>query len=225
MRDFDRTVISQYSDSPTLVRLITNLNIYFDPQANLQSFYDLIWNVDTAEGYGLDVWGRIVGISRFVRVPTDRWFGFGEAGTLNTDPWDQSAFYNGQELFRILVVDDESYRRMILTKAATNITDCSIPAINKILTEVAFPNRGKAYVTDGRNVGHDPWFGFKEAFDGVGWDQGPFGDLLAVDLPENMTMTYVFEFELTETEDAMVRYSGVLPKGAGVRAFVQVPSS
>lgn len=224
MRDYDRTIISQYSNSPTLTQLITNLNTYFDPQANLQQFYDLIWNVETAEGYGLDVWGRIVGVSRFIRVPNDKWFGFAEAGTISADPWNQGIFYSGQDLFHTITVDDNTYRMMIFAKAALNITDNSIPAVNNILMTIMFPNRGNAYVTDGRNVVHEPWFGFQESFDGVGWNQGVFGDLLAVDLPENMTITYVFEFDLTETEDAIVRYSGVLPKGAGVRAFVEVPA-
>lgn len=223
MRDYDKTVISQYSNSPTLSQLITNLNTYLDPQVNLQNFYDLIWNVDTAEGYGLDVWGRIVGVSRLIRVPNGLWFGFAEATTFGADNWDHGIFYNGEDLFHTITVDDLTYRMMIFAKAALNITDNSIPAVNEILMTVMFPNRGNAYVTDGRNITHEPWFGFQESFDGVGWNQGVFGDLLAVNLPDNMTLTYVFEFALTETEDAIVRYSNVLPKGAGVKAFVEVP--
>ena len=217
MRDFDRTVISQYSNSATLAQLIINLNTYLDPNVNLQNFYDLIWNVDTAEGYGLDVWGRIVGVGRFIRVPNGRWLGFQEAGSVGTDTWDHGVWYDGGDLTHTITLDDETYRKVIFTKAAANITDGSIPSINQILLNL-FPNRGNAYVTDGRNIPHEPFFGFAESFDCVGWNQGIWADLYIGAFPRNMTMVYVFEFALDETEVAIVLKSGVLPKPVGVKA-------
>lgn len=222
MRDFDRTIISQYTNSATLCQLITNLNTYIDPNANLQNFYDLIWNVDTAEGYGLDVWGRIVGISRNIQIPDGKYFGFAEATKVSADPFEQSPFYDGQRLTTSITLTDEQYRLLIFAKAAANITDNSIPAVNQILMNL-FPNRGNAYVLDGRNSPHDQWFGFAEASDALGFDNGVFGDLFNPIDGENMSLIYVFEFTLDTFEKAIVDYSRVLPKGVGVSATAQYP--
>ena len=64
--DFAKTIISQYENSQTLYQLISNFHDYIDPTANIQAFYDLVWNVDSAQGWGLDVWGNIVGVSRTI---------------------------------------------------------------------------------------------------------------------------------------------------------------
>ncbi len=53
-----RTLISQYADSPTLVQLINNMDDYINPDADFDAFYDFVWNVETAQGFGLDIWGQ-----------------------------------------------------------------------------------------------------------------------------------------------------------------------
>src|SRR6266446_8680457 len=136
MRDFDKTIISQYSNSSILTQLITNLNTYIDPSADLEAFYTLIWNVDTAVGYGLDVWGRIVGINRVLQIASGSYFGWYEAQ--DRTGFNQSPFYNGQITTAAFSLTDEAFRRLIFAKAAANITDCSIPAINQILMNL-FP--------------------------------------------------------------------------------------
>ena len=151
MRDFDRTIISQYSSSPVICQLITNLNSVIDPNYNLQNFYDLLWNIDTAVGYGLDVWGRIVGIGRVIKISSGRFFGFEEANSAVITGFNVAPFYNGQPTTSNFTLADESYRLLIFAKAAANITDGSIPAINQILLNL-FPNRGNCYVTDGLNM-------------------------------------------------------------------------
>jgi hypothetical protein len=57
MLNFEDTIISQYDTAPTLTQLITNINTYIDPTADLDAFYNLIWNVDTAQGIGLGYLG------------------------------------------------------------------------------------------------------------------------------------------------------------------------
>lgn len=216
MRDFDRTVLSQYTSSPILVQLLTNLNEYLDPGANLQDFYDLIWNIDTAVGYGLDVWGRIVGVNRILHVATGKFFGFAEAGNLSADPFEQSPFYNGEQLTTNYELSDEAYRRLIFAKAAANITNCSIPAINQILLNL-FPNRGNCFVAEGPFFPMATTFGFEEETDRVGFEQAPFGDAIVL-FPNGMQLAYVFTFTLEPFEVAIVQQSGVLPKPTGVLA-------
>jgi hypothetical protein len=66
------TVISQYANSAILTRLVTDFAQYVDQTKDFDQFFDLMWNVDTAQGYGLDAIGRKVNASRTVNVPGDR---------------------------------------------------------------------------------------------------------------------------------------------------------
>ena len=79
--------------------LLYAMNQWIDPRKNLDDFYNLIWNVDTAEDYGLDIWGRIVAINRVLKVQAnDPWFGFEEATATSAWPWNQGIFYDGEPL-------------------------------------------------------------------------------------------------------------------------------
>jgi hypothetical protein len=211
--DFWQTIISQYSNSPILTKLIANFDSYIDQTQNLDAFYDFLWNVATAQGYGLDVWGRIVNVKRTLQVPIGNWFGFAEASP-GSEPWGQGAFYSGDPLNGNYALSDAAYRTLIYAKAAANITDGSIPAINQILLNL-FPNRGNCYVTDGESYG--PWFGFAEAINSLPFNQGQFYSGSSV---SSMVMAYVFTFPLTPVELAIVQQSGVLPKPTGVAASV-----
>lgn len=147
--DFWKTVISQYGNSDRLTSLLGSVNIV-DPTENFDAFYDWIWNVKTARGYGLDVWGRIVGVGRVLQVPIGQYFGFAEAG-ITASPFNQDSFYNGEVLTNNYSLTDDAYRKLIYAKALANISDSSIPTINRIL-RILFPNRGNCYCTDGQNM-------------------------------------------------------------------------
>jgi hypothetical protein len=213
MRDYDKTIISQFSNATKLCALISNFNDYIDPDADLEAFYNCIWNIDTAQGAGLDVWGRIVGVNRVLTITNNDYFGFEEGGWSG---FGQAAFYTGTLQTDNFTLTDEAYRSLIFAKAAANITDCSIPAINQILMNL-FPNRGNAYVTEGPFFKQTAWFGFEESTDALGFGQAPFGEGRQ-SFPSGMTMTYVFEFALEPFEVAIVTTSGVLPKPTGVLA-------
>jgi hypothetical protein len=215
-----QTVISQYSSSVKLLALLESVNEWISPDVNLEAFYNLIWNVDTAVGYGLDVWGRIVGVSRVLQVVRGDYFGFGEPR--DRFPLDHPPFYDGQQILFDFELTDEQYRLLIFAKAALNITNCSIPAINRMLLNL-FPRRGNCFVTDGRNFPYDAVFGFGEPGDRAPFDGGPFCDALVSSMPDAMTMTYVFKFPLEPFEVAIVTQSGVLPRSTGVQAFADYP--
>lgn len=211
-----KTIIAQYANSPILTQLIENLDAYLDQTANLDSFFDLIFNVATAQGYGLDVWGRIVGVSRVLHVQTGGdSLGFSEASP-GAAPFGQGSFYSGASLTSNYALADDPYRLLIYAKAAANITNGSIPAINRILMGL-FPNRGNCYVTDGSPPVDA--FGFEEARNLGGFGQSPFYS--GAPLP-TMVMTYTFNFALTPVELAIVQQSGALPKPTGVLATVVV---
>lgn len=151
MEDVGQTIISQYSYAPTLRQLIFNLDTYIDPSADIDQFYDLIMNVDTAVGYGLDNWGRIVGVGRVLTVASGDYLGFDEASDPSLTPFGQAPWYLSGPVTSNFALSDEGYRLLILAKAAANITDCSIGAINAILL-MLFPDRGSCYVTDGLDM-------------------------------------------------------------------------
>lgn len=144
--DMWQTIISQYADSSKITQLISNWFQYIDQTADIDAFLDNIWDITTAVGYGLDVWGRIVGVTRILTVQTGRFFGFEEQG-ITVDPFNQSPFYAGVPSSANFSLSDSAFRSLIYAKALFNITNGSIPAINQILRTL-FPNRGNAFVTE-----------------------------------------------------------------------------
>lgn len=144
-------IISQYKNSPRIDNLILAFNAAMDQTQNMSNLYSLIWNIATAQGYGLDVWGRIVGVSRTVQFPNanelplgfeeaNSWVGFGQGG-----------FFLGNVINSNFVLSDKDFRTLIYAKAAGNISDGSIPSVNQILLTL-FPNRGTCYVQDNQNM-------------------------------------------------------------------------
>lgn len=212
------TVQSQYANSPVITTLLTNFAQYIDPTANIGQFYDLVMNVDTAQGYGLEAWGRIVGIGRLIQVPiSEAFFGYAE-GRPSWEGFGIAPFNSvWNPATQTYTLSDAAFRKLILAKALANICDGSIPAINQILINLfCQPWRGNAYVTEGTRA--SPFFGFAESTNCVGFNQAQFYDG-SVSF-ETMVMTYTFEFELTQLELAIVQYSNVLPKPTGVKALI-----
>lgn len=149
MLNVDKTIISQFANSATIRALIENFNEYIDPRANMDAFYEMVWNVDTAKGFGLDIWGRIVGVSRLLQLTSSRnTFGF-----LNEDfppdwaPFNQGTFSTGTEVTQAYALADDAYRVLILTKALSNIVATNAPSLNALLRNL-FPGRGRCYVLD-----------------------------------------------------------------------------
>lgn len=148
--DLIATIASQYANSPTITQLIWNNLAYFEAAGQIDGWFDNVWNIITAQGYGLDVWGRIVGVTRVLQVANSAWFGFNEAlpGSLQ---WNQGIWYSGQQINGNFLLSDGSFRILILAKAMSNICDGSVPAINQILLAM-FPGRGNCYVADNQDL-------------------------------------------------------------------------
>lgn len=130
MLNVERTIISQYGNSATITQLVRNIDLYLDPRADFDTFYSYVWNVNTAQGFGLDIWGRIVGIDRTLNVPAD---------TPNPGGF---VFTPG-----VTTLTDDQYRTVILVKALANITNCTAQGLNRLLSNL-FAARGRCYVND-----------------------------------------------------------------------------
>ena len=151
MENVGQTIQSEYANSPVIVSLINSMNAAIDPYTNLNNFYNQVWNINTAVGYGLNVWGRIVGVQRVLQLPTVEFLGttgpLGVSGTvMNAGP-----FYSGNALTSNYTLSDDDYRNLILAKALFNISNGSISAINNILMFL-FGASGQAWCTDNQNM-------------------------------------------------------------------------
>ena len=189
------TLLAQYANSPTITALVERFNEWIDPSIDLDSLCRNIWDIETANDHGLDIWGRIVGVGRYLELEdSPAYTGFTEAYTENTKHTGPQPFGSGGALFNGMPVSkthrlaSDAYRSVILWKAMANISDATIPSINRLL-RFMFNGRGRAYA-------HDT------------------GD---------MTMRYVFEFFLTPVEKAVLQQGKVVIKPAGVNIQIIEP--
>jgi len=190
--DIEATVISQYANSPTILQLVNNLNQYVDQSTNFANFFNFVWNVDTAVGFGLDIWGVIVNVSRLLRIPTSTdYVGFDNSATPPPD-WETmgsdqppqpavgGAMYTGYNATEAYLLPDDAYRQLILAKAFANICTTTAPAINQILQNLYGP--GTAFVLN----------------------TGP------------MSISYNLTFTPSAIQLAILQQSGVIPTPPGV---------
>ena len=114
---------SQYSASPRLLALAASFQDTLDPSADIQVFYSKMFNILTAQGIGLDIWGRIVGLGRTI-----------ERGAAS------------------LTLEDEMYRLLLLYKALANISSDTPAALNALLSTLVATGAGglpgRAYVLE-----------------------------------------------------------------------------
>ena len=180
MINIEETIISQYANSPIIIQIIQNMNDYIDPRADINNFYNYVFNIDTAKSFALDIWGRILGVERTLKLPSDdNYFGFANS---NRKPFNVAPFYNdGERVTDNYILPDSSYRKLLYLKALSNITQTTAPALNQLISKL-FEGRGKCYVQDSGN----------------------------------MTIHYIFEFELTNIEISILASSHIVPKPAGV---------
>lgn len=146
MNNIKDTLLAQYANSPTIVGLIERFNDSIDPSVDIQAFYDQLWNIDTANTAGLDNWGKIVNISRYLQIDQQStYFGFGESAS--AQPFNQAPFWNGAPATTTYRLSDPAYKKLIMLKAMSNISNCSIPTLNRMLMYI-YGDRGRCYVQD-----------------------------------------------------------------------------
>lgn len=99
-------ILSQYAASPKITGLLKNFSNEMSPRLAALLFYEKIFDISTAEGIGLDIWGRIVAINRTIA--------------------DSSTGVS-------LTLEDEYYLKLLLYKALSNINQATIPALNTLI--------------------------------------------------------------------------------------------
>lgn len=131
MDNWRETILSQYDNSERLLALIESMNAVIEPTADIAAFYESVFDPETAFGWGLDVWGRIVAIPRTLEVEatnyqTVRFYGI-KPQQLRARPVCL------REQVEHFCLQDNAYRLLIWMKAASNITDGSLLDLNKIV--------------------------------------------------------------------------------------------
>ena len=182
------TILKQYVGSQKLIAWLELFHKEISVDDFLNSFYDNVWNLDTANTYGLNIWGKIVDLPRTMTYQSnEKFFGFKEAlidGTptaTDPQPFDQAPFYSAKYINSgQIVLTDEYYRKAIYMKAAANITNCTVSNINRMLMYM-FGSSGHAWVQqDGANK-----------------------------------MSYHFAFTPSDIELAIIQNANVLPRPSG----------
>ena len=134
--DIGDTIQSQYSASPCIIALINAFWECLKPGADIELIYNKMVNPDTAEGVGLDVWGRIVGAGREIAGvldTTEKYLGFDSQYYTNTrnESFNNAPFY--AEWRKTVKLSDAEYRSFIFVKAMINIGISSLADINRVL--------------------------------------------------------------------------------------------
>lgn len=127
----EKTIMSQYANSPRLMHILSSLWGALDPEKFTSDFYSLVMDLPNANTFGLDIWGRIVGIGRTVRFsnPSGEYFGF-ESGFY---PFNERPFSAPGSAFDTWELTDDAYRELILLKALSNIVYATAPNINTLM--------------------------------------------------------------------------------------------
>ena len=124
------TVQSQYSASPRILFLADYYWSMLDPTESINLMLKKMIDPVTAEGSGLDAWGRIVGIKRALVPTVGEYLAFDPAGldnelgdSFNNAPWNP--------LLASGMAPDAVYRIYVFVKAMLNIGNGSLADLNR----------------------------------------------------------------------------------------------
>lgn len=195
--DGERVYLWQYCNALRLNSILKSMTDFYqkDVEQFVSDWYKDVFNLKTANSFGLNIWGRILGAPRPTITPQN--FGIDANGAFrfknaNTGTW-HSVWLSGvtpqinveknpvanPTLYPILL-DDETYRLGLLAKLFLLNSNASIADINKFL-KYLFPNK-VVYVQDNYN----------------------------------MTMSIIFEFVPTQTDLTIITYEPFSPRPMGV---------
>ena len=140
--DIAETVQSQYATSKRMRAVIDAFWQAINPKADIDLLYKKLVNPRTAEGYGLDVWGRIVAIGRsYLAVEDDTpYFGFDPPGDVvnpRLDNFGNAPFY--KQVLGKVRLGDTAFRTYVFLKALINISNSSLASLNQAV-KLLFPD-------------------------------------------------------------------------------------
>jgi hypothetical protein len=221
MENYERTIISQYDRSATLRTWLEAFDQWMQPDADIAAFHRDIWDIDTATGYGLDVWARIVGLgelgspARAVPVVRGEFWGFAECN--NYQPPAPSA-WPYRTVPEVAVGDAENeggrpfwngdYDKVVLGDEDTWDPEWGFyPGFRRLILAKAAANIWDGSIGAANHV-------MRMLFE-------PFGTSYVLD-NRDMTMTWRFHDYPSDVMCSVLTRLGVMPKPAGVGARVDI---
>lgn len=145
------TVQSQYAASPRILALAAQFWQLLDPTPSADLMISKMIDPSTAEGYGLDVWGRIVGIKRALIPVSGDYLAFAPpANVANTDgdSWDNAPF---NPVNSAGYASDAIYRTYVYVKAMLNIGNGSLADLNRFFS-LLYPDSGIKIIHSGTMI-------------------------------------------------------------------------
>ena len=132
-------MISQYANSPKFVSLVNGLTDMFNNAQTLEDWFNVVFNIKTANGYGLDIWGSILNQGRlfFYTNPND---GTTESVYLKGAQTVDGVNYSSEQI-------EEIYRSVLFIKAMSNVTNATLASLNNML-QFYYSGRGRVYVIE-----------------------------------------------------------------------------
>ena len=140
--DIAETVQSQYATSKRMRAVIDAFWQAINPKSDIDLLYKKLVNPRTAEGYGLDVWGRIVAIGRsYLAVDDDTpYFGFDPPEGVKNErlnSFGNAPFY--KTIYGKVELADPMFRTYVFLKALINISNSSLASLNQAV-KLLFPD-------------------------------------------------------------------------------------
>lgn len=145
------TVQSQYAASPRILALAAQYWQLLDPTPSADLMISKMIDPSTAEGYGLDVWGRIVGIKRALVPVGGEYLAFAPpANVTNPDgnSWNNAPF---NPVNASGYASDAIYRVYVYVKAMLNIGNGSLADLNRYFS-LLFPDSGIKIIHSGTMI-------------------------------------------------------------------------
>lgn len=117
-------MLSQYANSPTIVKLVEGIKGELNNAQTIGDWFRLVFNLKTAYGAGLDIWGKILDQSRrFIYTDSENnKFDVYLQGEQTID----GVHYSAEEI-------EEKYRMILFFKSFSYITNSSIKSLNDLL--------------------------------------------------------------------------------------------
>ena len=136
MFKIEDTIASQYANSPRLMLIIQELHNAIDPTKNIQDFYRIIWNLETAQGAGLDIWGRLSGLiaTCLCKIQMNHHSVFIPSSPEPLYTFNDAPFRTDSGGFSAYALPDNLYRKLIFRQSTANIILATAPNINQLLS-------------------------------------------------------------------------------------------
>jgi len=127
--------LSQYANSPRFIDLYNNICGLFNNSKTLEDWFNVVYNLKTASGFGLDIWGTILN--------QGRQFSYEENGVV------ENIFLGGEQTIDGITYSaeymEEMYRMVLFLRALGYITNCTLASLNNLL-QYYFADKGRVYV-------------------------------------------------------------------------------